>query len=338
MDKPKKDESKAKGGIARAKALSPEKKKEIAEKAAAARWGPKPLQAIRKGNFQEEFGINVDCYVLGDAQKTAVISQTGMAVALGLSPRGSSFPSFINSQAMADSIGSELREKLGKPLLIQWSSGGGEQPAVMIHGHDAGLLIDVCNAVADAQRKGALGKRYEKVVQQASIINGASAKSGIKGLIYALAGYRPQIEEVIQAFKVYVQEEARKYEQEFPNELYVAWQRLYKIPMPARGKPWQFMHLTRRHVYYPLAKSQGKVLDLLRAIRAKDGEQKRYLFQFLNDIGARALRIHMGRVLEMAESSLDDAAAYEKKFNDRFGDQQELDFLPRDMPPPSTPA
>lgn len=334
MEKPEKNESKRKGALALAKKMTPEERKDRARKGASARWGAKPIHAIRKGNFQESFGINVDCYVLDDTQKTAVISQTGMAVALGLSPRGNSFPSFIGSQAMADAVSGELREKLEKTLIIQWTSGGGEQPPIIIHGHDAALLIDVCNAVAHAHRSGKLGKRYDKVVQQAAIINGASAKSGIKGLVYALAGYRPEVEEVIQAFKVYVQEEARKYEQEFPNELYLAWQRLYKIPMPARGKPWQFLHLTRRHIYYPLAKSQGKVLELLRALRAKDGEQKRYLFQFLNDIGARALRMHMGRVLEMAESATDDAAAYERKFNERFGEQRELEFLPAGDPKP----
>lgn len=336
MKKPKKDESKAKGAVALAKAMTPEERKARAQKGALARWKTKPIRALRKGNFQEDFGIDVDCYVIDDAQRTAVISQTGMAIALGLSPRGNSFPSFINNQAMADSISGELREKLQKTLLIQWGSGGGEQPPILIHGHDAALLIDVCNAIADANRKGKLSKRYDKVVKQAAIINGASAKSGIKGLVYALAGYRPEVEEVIQAFKVYVQEEAKKYEQEFPNELYLAWQRLYKIPMPARGKPWQFMHLTRRHIYYPLAKSQGKILELLRALKAQDGEQKRYLFQFLNEIGARALRMHMGRILEMAESAEDDAATYERKFNERFGDQQELDFLPKDSPTAST--
>ena len=162
------------------------------------------------------------------------------------------------------------------------------------------------------------------MIQQAAIINGASAKAGITGLVYALAGYRPEIEEVIQAFKVFVQEEAKKYEQEFPAELYAAWQRLYKIPLPARGKPWQFLHLTRRHIYYPLAKSNGKILELLKALRAKDGEQKRYLFQFLNDIGARALRMQIGRVLEMAEDAKDDKTIYEAKIIERFGGQPEL--------------
>jgi hypothetical protein len=37
---------------------------------------------------------------------------------------------------------------------------------------------------------------------------------------YTLAGYNPTADEVITAFKLYVQEEAKKYEPEFPNELY----------------------------------------------------------------------------------------------------------------------
>jgi len=317
----------AKGGVAAAAKMTQLERAERARKGALERWRDRPLRAMRKGNFMQDFGVDVDCYVIDDAQRTAVISQTGMARVLGLSARGGAFPRFINSQVMADSVGAELREKLEKPILIQWGSGGTEQPPSIVHGHDAALLIDVCNAIADAQANGRLGSsRYEKVVKQAAIINGASAKSGIKGLIYALAGYRPEVEEVIQAFKVYVQEEAKKYEQEFPNELYLAWQRIYRIPLPMRGKPWQFMHLTRKHIYFPLAKSNGKLLQLLRALRAKDAKQKRYLFQFLNEIGARALRMQIGRVLEMAESSGDDQRAYEAKIVERFGGQQELDF------------
>jgi len=81
-----------------------------------------------------------------------------------------------------------------------------------------------------------------------------------------------------------------------------------------------------RSIYFPLAKSSGKVLELLRALKAKEGDRQKKLFQFLNELGARMLRTHMGRVLEMAESS-DDRYAYEKKIVDRFGGQQELDLI-----------
>ena len=120
-----------------------------------------------------------------------------------------------------------------------------------------------------------------------------------------------------------MQEEAKKYEQEFPPELYMAWQRLYQIPLPQRGKPWQFMHLTVKHIYYPLAKSNGKILELMRALKSKDGDRKKKLFQFLNEVGARALRMHMGRVLEMAESTT-EPQVYEARFIERFGGQPEL--------------
>ena len=102
----------------------------------------------------------------------------------------------------------------------------------------------------------------------------ASAKLGIDHLVYALSGYNPSAEEVILAFKLYVQEEAKKYEKEFPSEIYAEWYRLYDIPVLKRGKPWHFKHLTVSHIYYPLAQSSGKLLDLLRAIKSKGGQSE----------------------------------------------------------------
>jgi hypothetical protein len=91
----------------------------------------------------------------------------------------------------------------------------------------------------------------------------------------------------------------------FPAELYAEWYRLYDIPELERGKPWHFKYLTVNHIYYPLAQSSGKIFALLKAHKAKGGDRAKKLFQFLNEIGARALGRHLGRVLEMAESSAD---------------------------------
>lgn len=324
MNKKTEVTGRAKGGYAVAAKMTDEQKSERARKGALARWADKPIHAIRKGNFNKEFGVDVDCYVVDDEHRTAMISQTGMAVALGLSARGNSFPSFINSQAMSDSVGGELRRKLQKPFLIQWSSGGGEQPPITVHGHEASLLIEVCNAISDAARKGKLGKRYEKVIQQAAIINGASAKAGITGLVYALTGYRPEIEEVIQAFKAFVQAEAKKYESEFPTELYAEWARLYGHK-PQRS--WKDMHLTINHVYYPLAKSDGKLLSLLREAKSSYGDKNAKLFQFLNIVGAKALRFQLGRVYDVAQNSK-SSEEYEREIHKRFGNQQDLDLSP----------
>ena len=328
------------GGARRAEILAPNRRAEIAREAAAARWGAKLPRATHKGSFKAEFGMDVECYVLDDAGKTAVISQTGMARALGLPASGGAFPRFFSGKkAMADAIGAQVREKIENPIKFHASiTGTDKDPRMVINGFDVTLLIDICNAIIAIESSGKLYLRHRRVAAQAHIILGASAKSGIQRLVYTLAGYSPSAEEVITAFKLYVQEEARKYEPEFPNELYLQWHRLYELAVPRRGKPWHFKSLTVRHIYYPLAKSNGKILELLKALKAKEGDRAKKLFQFLNEIGTRALRIHMGRVLEMAESS-SDKYAYENRIAERFGGQTELELVvptPSVIPPAQT--
>ena len=308
-----------KGGLARAAALSNERKKEIAQTAALARWG---AQAIHKGNFKEEFGIDVDCYVLNDPTKTAVISQRGMGAALGLGVGGSRLPMFVNSKRMSSYVGHELRKKLENPLVFQAPSAGGNSPPLSkVNGYDVTILIDLCKAVLAAQ---ADGKPVNpSVLKQANIILSASAKAGIKGLVYALAGYDATRQEIIEAFKLYVREEAREYEKEFPNQLYEEWYRLYKLPKPVKNKPWKFMHLTVEHVYEPLAQSNGKIFELTHAVRAASKERWKRLHQFLSDIGVKALRTQLGQTLGIAQIS-DNQEQYEANIQKAFGIQKDL--------------
>jgi hypothetical protein len=338
MIEKEKDLTKRAGGLAVAKRMTPDQLRKRAEKGAAARWGQKLPIAIKKGNFKEHFGFDAECYVLDDDLRTAVISQTGMARVLGLSARADSLPKFLATKGMMDFVDDEIREKLTNPIKFQGGTVGAKiQPGAIIHGSDVTLLIDICQAILRANMARALGDRQKSVAAQAAIVVGASARSGIKGLVYALAGYQPRAEEVIKAFKRFVREEARKYEREFPPELYEAWYRLYEIPVYERGRPWLFKALTVRQVYYPLAQSNGKILDLIRALKASDiANQKAKLFQFLSEVGARALRLHLGRVLEMAESS-PDRAVYEGKIRAKFGSNHELDLVIPEVDPTALP-
>jgi len=155
------------------------------------------------------------------------------------------------------------------------------------------------------------------------IILNASAKAGIKGLVYALAGYSPTTDEVIAAFKLYVQEEAREYEKEFPDQLYAEWYRLYKLPKPQKHKPWKFKHLTIEHVYKPLAKSNGRVYQLTQALRTASNERWKKLHQFLSEVGVKALRTQLGQTLGIAQVS-DTAEQYEANIKRVFGGQGDL--------------
>ncbi len=306
------------GGARRAKILPPDRRAEIARSGALARWG---LRATHKGSFKEEFGIDVDCYVLDDPQKTAVISQRGMGPALGMSERGNALPRFLGTQVMASHLGADIREKIENPIKFQ-STKVGAGPT--IHGFDVTLLIDICKAIIAAESEGKLSApRYANIARQAHVIVGASAKAGIKQLVYALAGYDPTAEEVIAAFKLYVQEEAREYEKEFPDQLYAEWYRLYQLPKPQKNKPWKFKHLTIEHVYRPLAKSNGKIFQLTQALRTASNERWKRLHQFLSEIGVKALRTQLGQTLGIAQVS-DTAEQYEANINRAFGDQGDL--------------
>jgi hypothetical protein len=313
----------AKGGVARAEVLSKEERSEIAKKAALARWG---ARATHKGNFQTDFGIDVDCYVLDDEQKTAVISQRGMGAALGFSEGGSRLPSFVKGERIAPYVGRELAEKLENPIIFQSQAVGAGTPNVTTHGYDVTILIDLCKAIIKADDDGKLLPRQQgHIAKQARVILSASAKSGIKHLVYALAGFEPTREEVVRAFKLYVQEEAREYEKEFPTQLYREWYRLYQLPEPERNKPWKFAHLTIQQVYQPLAHSSGRILELVKVQKATSAERHAKLHQFLSAVGVKALRTHLGQLLGIAQIST-SRHEYEKNVRKVFGGQLELDF------------
>ena len=284
-------------------------------------------QATHKGNFKEDFGIDVDCYVLDDDSKTAVISQRGMGAALKLGEGGSSLPRFVAGKVISEALGGELLQKLDNPLIFRGAPLGGNSPVVdRIFGYEVTILIDLCKAIVAAEADGRLLRSQSNIAKQAHIILNASAKAGIKGLVYALAGYDATKEEVIAAFKFYVREEAREYEREFPGQLYVEWYRLYNLPKPgASSRPWKFKHLTVDQVYKPLAKSNGKILQLTHEMRDNSVVRHRKLHQFLSEIGVKALRTHLGQLLGIARVSR-TKEAYEKNFRILFDDQFEFDL------------
>lgn len=315
----------AKGGVATAKAMTPEQLKDRAKKGALARWG-KPLVATHKGNFDVHFGIDAECYVLDDAAKTAVMTQRGIAAAIGLSkPGGKDFERLVDGKGISKHLGAEVLEKIHQPIEFKWVYPGAKQNAVSIKGYPADLLIDVCNAILAADAAGDLRKNQENLAKQAAIVNGASAKAGIQGLIYALAGYDRTKEEVIAAYKMYVAEEAREYEREFSQELYEQWYRLYGLVKPVRGRPWEFRYLTIDHIYKPLAKSNGKVFSLAKSSKQANGEKGDKIHQFLSEVGVKALRTQVGKITGIATVS-ETRAEYEKYISEKIYGQKSLPF------------
>lgn len=327
MEKPGKNESKAKGAVALAKSMTPEERKARAQKGAIARWGAKPLQATHTGNFRDDFGIDVECYVLNDEKKTAVISKRGMGLALGFKGDGGSrLTQFVRGKTISQYAGHELLEKIENPIVFQGvMSGTVSQARSETHGYDVTILIDLCRAIIKAESDDKLHASQANIAKQAHIIMGASAKAGIQGLVYALAGYDRTKEEVIAAYKMYVAAEAREYEREFSPELYEQWYRLYGLAKPERGRPWEFRYLTIDHIYKPLAKSNGKVFALAKTSKLANGEKNDKIHQFLSEIGVKALRTQVGKITGIATVS-DTREEYEKYIAEKIYGQRSLPF------------
>jgi hypothetical protein len=79
-----------------------------------------------------------------------------------------------------------------------------------------------------------------------------------------------------------------------------------------------------------VAKSNGQILQLTRALRATSNERYKKLHQFLSKTGVKALRQHLGQLLGVAQVS-GDQAEYERHVENIFGSQRSLDF---EGPPP----
>ena len=254
------------------------------------------------------------------------MTQRGIAATLGLSkPGGSDFERFVDRPAIAKHLGGEALEKVHQPIEFKWIYPGGKGGAISIKGYAADLLIDVCKAILAAHAAGDLRKNQEGLAKHAAIVIGASAKAGIQGLVYALAGYDRTKEEVIAAYKMYVMEEAREYEREFSPELYEQWYRLYGLAKPVRGRPWEFRYLTIDHIYRPLARSNGKVFQLAKNSKQANGEKGDKIHQFLTEIGVKALRTQVGKITGIATVS-DSREEYEKYISEKIYGQQGLPF------------
>jgi len=140
-------------------------------------------------SFKETFGIDVDCYVLDDPQKTALSASAGWVKHSDyLAPATLLRVPFHEGDVeyRRSGIDREIRKS------VKFQYGTAEQKHLLrLFMGTMRLLIDVSNAIIAAESDGVLPERYAKVAKQAHIILGASAKNGIKQLVYALAGYNP---------------------------------------------------------------------------------------------------------------------------------------------------
>jgi P63C domain len=326
---------KAKGGLARAESLTPERRKEIALAAAAAKKEKASIQRATHGSADHPLKIGeaeLPCYVLEDG--TRVLSQSGLIKALGMS-RGSAggaaggdrLVSFAGTKGIISFINNDLMNAINNPIKFFHSGGGG-----VTLGYQATMLADICDAVLAARQAEALHPQQAHIAKQCEILVRGFARVGIIALVDEATGYqkdraRDALAKILEAF---VAKEIQPYLKAFPADYYEQLFRLYGYTYPPENKrpqwrPVFFGKITNEVVYSRLAP------DLLPELKkaASKAERKAKLHQWLTqDIGHPKLKDHLVSIVTLLKISKtpEEFRAYVNAVHPRYGDTALLDF------------
>jgi hypothetical protein len=290
------------GGLARAESLSPEKRADIAKRAASARW-----KALLDAGFEGELNLGtavIDCAVIEkDKRVIRVISSAGFMTALRRPWKGTykrtGRPQFLEAENLQPFITRELQDVLN---LIEYrtKSGGVKR------GYPAEIVPLVCEVYLAAREKGAIAKSQEQITQACEIIMRSLAKIGIVALVDEATGFQYAREKnaLAKILEAYIAKELQPWTRTFPLEFYQQIFRLKKWPFdPATMQsPRVLAHYTNDIVYNRLAPG------VLQSLREKNplvnGKRKHKHFQWLTgEIGHPKLLAHLeGVKIIMRES------------------------------------
>jgi hypothetical protein len=333
-------EGRAKGGIARAEALSPKARKDIAKKAAAARWDSGIPTATHIGELQIG-DLNLPCAVLPDG--TRVISQGGVTTAFGPVTGGwqqrqraadddkGDLPSFLVAKSLQPFISAEVRGLVSSARKYRDPRGG----PIRV-GLEATLLPKVCEIWLQARDAGGLTTIQKPVADRADILMRGLAHIGIIALVDEATGYqrdrtKDALARILEAF---VAKEIQPWVKTFPNEYYAQLFRLRGLEYSTESvkRPQYFGTLTNDIVYKRLA--PGVLSELKKVIpKTEKGRRRAALSQGLTrNLGYPKLREHLGATVAFMKISRDYHDFIDKMDTHypRFGEQY---LLPLDYEP-----
>lgn len=294
-----KNMSKAKGGIATAKKLTPEERSERAKKGAAARWAVNTLKEERSSNLLIG-DLKIPCYVLNN--KLRVLSGRGIMKLLGFDSKasGSILRNLLKNNVLTEFASPETIFVLETPIsFIRRGAGGAASDT---YAYEATVLIDICKAILEANRRGKLETDVHiSMAYQAEIIITAVAKVGIIALIDEATGFqeeRPQ--DALQAYlEQLISKELAAWVKKFPDEFY---ENIYKL----RGWTWTGMSKNRYSVvalytndlvYQRIAPSLLPMLEQ-KSPKNDKGYRKNKFHQWLTeDVGHPMLAQHLHSVI-----------------------------------------
>ncbi len=312
-----KTSGRAVGAKARAASLTPEERKAIARKAAAARWvGDLPI-ASHEGSFSIGEGM-LSCANLADGRR--IITQATFLRAIGRSrsPKAGTgvfstvdeLPFFLQANILKNFISEDLAVST-RPIFYKTKQG---KKGV---GYDATLLPKVAEVYLKYRDEclkegGEIPSQYAHIVKAADILMRGLAHVGIIALVDEATGYqkdraRDELAKILEAF---VAKELQPWVKAFPSDFYENMFKLRGLPYPPNGikRPQYFGHLTNDIIYRRLAPGVWQEIKR-KAIRSDSGRPKHKLHQLLTpDLGHPKLKelvISVTTVMKLSHRWLD---------------------------------
>lgn len=290
---------KAKGGIARRNALTPEQRQQIAKNAADARWSV----GVPQASYEGVVGIgekHIYAAVLPEGKRLLSQGQFLQAIGRSRTPKGGTgaltvdgLPFFLQAEQLSPFISEELRLSTA-PVFFKGKDGRKQV------GYDAEILPQVCEVYlkyrdalyADGNK---VPSQFDHIVKACDVLMRGLARLGIVALIDEATGYQQvRARDALQAYlDRFLRKELAAWVKTFPDEFFV---QLFRL------KKWQWKGTSRRPgvvgiyindlIYDRLG--PGVLQELQRRNPSENGRRKAKHFQWLTEnIGNPALAQHM---------------------------------------------
>lgn len=297
----------ARGGVARAAKLSPERLKAISREGVEAKRERASLPKATHGSSDKPLrigDIEIPCYVLEDG--TRVLSQRGLITGIGMSSGSTRsgdarHVAFFDQDAIKPFVVNDLTVMLKDPIRFVPSHGG--KPAL---GYPATILADICESVLAARQGGVIASS-NTIAKQCEVLVRGFARVGIIALVDEATGYqkdraRDALAKILEAF---VAKELRPWVKKFPAEFYEEMFRLRGLPFDPESvkRPPYFGHLTNDVVYRRLAPGVWKELKA-KARKNAEGRPTHQLHRLLTpDVGDPRLKDLLTKVVTVMQLS-----------------------------------
>jgi len=262
----------SKGGEARANSLTAERRSEIARKAVEARWakvkGTNKSKTVKKKVLKTEnqqvlpvakykgflniMDLEIPCYVLNNGER--VVGRVATTEMLSGFKGQGDLEGYLRSQNLQPYINKD--EVVAR--MVSFSLPEVEQLGRDVKGLPTDLLIDVCRGLVSALEASQkeipevkLTPRQISMAVKSSMFLVSCAKVGLDALVDEATGYQEFREsDALQVkLRAYLENEMRKWEKTFPDDLWVEFGRLTNWQGSVTHRPKYWGHLVTQLIY-----------------------------------------------------------------------------------------